>query len=93
MTITKPDYFDRFQCIADRCPDSCCHEWDVQVDADSAARFRKMEGPLGDALREHLYEEDGETYLAAIEDDDEFNEVGNLFEERLEDLFELEDEE
>lgn len=36
-------------------------------------------------------EENGETYLAAIEDEDEFNEVGNLFEERLIDLFELEE--
>ena len=38
-------------------------------------------------------EENGETYLAAIEDEDEFNEVGMLFEERLIDLFELEEDE
>lgn len=37
-------------------------------------------------------EENGETYLSAIEDDDEFNEVGVLFEERLIDLFEFEEE-
>ena len=36
-------------------------------------------------------EENGETYLAAIEDDAEFEEVGNLFEDRLIDLFELEE--
>lgn len=38
-------------------------------------------------------EEDGETYLSAIESEDEFNEVGLLFEERLIDLFELEEDE
>lgn len=38
-------------------------------------------------------EENGETYLSAIEDEDEFNEVGVLFEERLIDLFEFEEEE
>ena len=32
MKIIKPDYFDNFRCIADRCPDSCCKEWDVLVD-------------------------------------------------------------
>ena len=63
MELRYPSYYDVFSCIADRCPDSCCHEWEVQVDADSAARYRAMEGPLGDALREHLYDEDGETYL------------------------------
>ncbi len=38
-------------------------------------------------------EENGETYLSAIEDEDEFNEVGVLFEDRLIDLFELDEEE
>ena len=34
--------------------------------------------------------EDGEeTYLAAIDDDDEFDEVAEIFEERLADLFEI----
>ncbi len=47
----------------------------------------------GEVIILKVTEEDGEIYLAAIEDDDEFNVVGNLFEERLEDLFELEDEE
>lgn len=63
MEIIYPSYYKRFSCIAARCPDSCCHEWDVQVDAASAARYRAMEGELGDALREALYDEDGETYL------------------------------
>ena len=45
----------------------------------------------GEVIILKVSEEDGEIYLAAIEDDDEFNEVGNLFEERLEDLFELEE--
>ncbi len=47
----------------------------------------------GEVIILKVSEEDGETYLSAIEDDDEFNEVGNLFEERLEDLFEIEEDE
>ena len=54
---------------------------------------------------DHLTEEDnaliilkveddnGETYLEPIEDDDEFNEVGKIFEERLSDIFEFDVEE
>ncbi len=38
-------------------------------------------------------EEDGETYLEPIEDDNEFNEIGKIFEERLSELFLFEDEE
>jgi len=37
-------------------------------------------------------EEDGEQYLSPIEDDDEFEEIGKIFEERLSDIFEFEEE-
>ena len=67
MKLIKPDYFDTFRCIADRCPDSCCKEWDVLVDPEKAAFYRSLSGPLGDRLRQVLYEEDGDTYMA-IED-------------------------
>ena len=36
-----------------------------------------------------VFEEGDETYLAAIEDDDEFDEVADIFEERLQDIFEI----
>ena len=66
MKIYKPDYFDRFRCIAALCPDSCCKEWDVQVDADAAAYYRALPGELGDRLREVLRTEDGETVMTII---------------------------
>ena len=67
MLITKPDYFDHFQCIAGNCPDSCCKEWDVQVDPESAAYYRSLPGSLGNRLREVLREEDGETVMTIID--------------------------
>ncbi len=67
MERIVPSYYKEFQCIADRCPDSCCHEWDVEVDAQSALRFRELEGHLGDILRGQMYEEDGATYLRNID--------------------------
>ncbi|MBQ3603877.1 MAG: DUF1292 domain-containing protein [Clostridia bacterium] len=46
----------------------------------------------GEIIILKVSEEDGETYLSAIEDEAEFNEVGKLFEERLADLFEFDEE-
>ncbi len=63
MIIRYPAYFEDFSCIADACPDSCCKDWDVAVDEVSAAKYRDMSGPLGDALRAAMYEEDGDTYF------------------------------
>ena len=63
MQIIKPAYFDKFQCIAAACPDSCCKEWGVQVDDASAEFYRSLPGDLGDRLRQVLAEEDGETVM------------------------------
>jgi len=63
MLLRKPRYFDDFSCIASGCSDSCCKEWDVQVDISSAARYRALPGPLGDRLRQVLVEEDGQTLM------------------------------
>lgn len=63
MNLIYPSYYKDFKCIAGACPDSCCHEWDVQVDEEAAARYRAMEGALGDDLRKYLYDEEGATYL------------------------------
>ena len=67
MKIRKPAYFDAFRCIAGACPDSCCKEWDVLVDEDSAAFYRALPGALGDRLRSVLKDEDGETVMTIID--------------------------
>lgn len=38
-------------------------------------------------------DDDGDTYLCPIEDEEEFNTVGEAFEERLSDLFEFDEDE
>lgn len=67
MVIRKPRYYDLFRCAAGACPDSCCHEWEVQVDEDSVRRYLALTGPLGDALREALRKEDGQTRMTLRE--------------------------
>lgn len=41
----------------------------------------------GDVIILKVFEENSETYLAPIEDEDEFEEVSQYFEDRLSDLF------
>lgn len=63
MERIYPEYYKKFHCIAGACPDTCCKEWDVEVDEESAKKYQALEGVLGDLLRQNLYEEDGHTYL------------------------------
>ena len=67
MVIRKPRYYDLFRCAAGACPDSCCHEWEVQVDEDSVRRYLALTGPLGDALREALRKENGQMRMTLRE--------------------------
>lgn len=46
----------------------------------------------GEIIVLKVTEEDGETYLVQIEDDDEYEEISAIFEERLAELFNGEDE-
>ncbi len=64
MKIIKNAYYDRFRCLAEKCPDSCCQQWDVQVDEKSAACYRSLSGSLGDRLRQVLQQADGVTVMA-----------------------------
>lgn len=68
MRIRKPRYFDDFRCIASACPDSCCKDWSVLVDADAAARYLAMEGPLGQDLRQNMQQDDDGDWYFTITD-------------------------
>lgn len=67
MEVFYPKYYESFSCIADRCPDSCCKEWDVDVDSEAAAYYRALPGPLGDRLRQVLRDTEDGTVMT-IED-------------------------
>lgn len=57
------DAYDHFHCIAQSCPDSCCKEWEVDVDDASAADYRTLPGAVGDTLRKHLRQGEFGAYL------------------------------
>jgi len=67
MLLFQTAYYDRFRCVAGDCPDSCCKEWDVQVDDESAEYYRSLSGPLGDLLRKVLCTQDGNTVMTIID--------------------------
>ncbi len=58
-----PEYYHKFTCIASACPDSCCHEWEVDIDPATAKAYGELPGALGDALRSKMRQEDDTIYL------------------------------
>ena len=59
MKTVMPDCCRGFQCIAGACQHNCCLGWEIDIDADSLARYRAVPGPLGQRLREAIAEEHG----------------------------------
>ena len=54
MLYVRPDFYDEFRCLADACRHSCCVGWEIDVDADSLAYYKNIDGELGRELRESI---------------------------------------
>lgn len=42
MRYVKPHYYDRFQCIAGECPDTCCAGWQIMIDEGTLQAYEKI---------------------------------------------------
>ena len=51
MIYTYPDYYKKFSCIADKCPDTCCGKWQIVIDDDSLEKYEDYNGEYRDELR------------------------------------------
>ncbi len=49
-----PSYYKEFHCIADRCQDSCCIGWEIDIDDDTFAYYKSVKGTFGRRLSEHM---------------------------------------
>ena len=67
-SIRKPDYFDRFRCIAGACSDSCCIGWEIDVDEERRVCYRNVDGELGERLKNCIDWEEGHFILQGKEE-------------------------
>lgn len=54
MPEYRPDYYSRFRCLASECKETCCAGWEIDIDPESAARYRGLSGPFGERLRQGI---------------------------------------
>ena len=54
MKLSVPFYYDKFRCIADKCPDSCCVGWEIAVDDDTLRYYRTVGGEIGKRLQKSI---------------------------------------
>ena len=61
MKVRQPSYYEKFQCAAGACPDTCCAAWDIVIDERSAQFYGSLPGELGQRIRAAItVDEDGD---------------------------------
>lgn len=61
MILRFPDYYERFKCTADKCSDSCCIGWELDIDEKTYDFYKKTGGDFGKRLKEWMEDGSDET--------------------------------
>lgn len=79
MYYYYPDYFDSFRCVGGvKCPDSCCHIWQITVDKKTLKKYNKVKGELGRRMRKKIDKKTGNIVPHGKENRCEFLNDDNL---------------
>ncbi len=54
MIFRTPFYYNKFQCIADKCKDNCCIGWEIDIDNTTAEKYKAIKGDFGKRLKENI---------------------------------------
>lgn len=57
MKTYAPDYYNEFKCIADKCKNSCCIGWEIDIDDNTYKKYMSLNSPIGEKLRKNITEE------------------------------------
>lgn len=54
MILKMPLYCKDFKCIADRCSDSCCIGWEIDIDKNTVDYYKTVSGDFGEKLKNNI---------------------------------------
>ena len=70
MFTIKPDFYDSFKCIADKCTDSCCIGWEIDVDDVALEKYNKINTDFGEKICSQIIKsEDGSSCFSLCENE------------------------
>lgn len=62
MLVTIPSFYKNFKCTADKCSDSCCIGWEIDIDTDTYEYYKSVGGKFGERLKKDI-ETDGDVHF------------------------------
>ncbi len=65
MLYTVPDYYREFQCLADKCEDTCCAGWQIVIDEKALRNYSQVRGEFGKRLQNSINWKESVFYQSA----------------------------
>ena len=56
MEVYYPLYYNDFECLADKCPNSCCVGWEIGLDRDITEKYHSLYEPYRSEICRHIYD-------------------------------------
>ena len=55
MKLIFPKYYKNYNCLAEKCNDSCCSAgWEIDIDKKSLDYYNTISGDIGKKLKENI---------------------------------------
>ncbi|MBQ2864976.1 MAG: flagellin lysine-N-methylase [Clostridia bacterium] len=58
MHTVRPDYYDKFECTAEKCRHNCCIGWEIDIDEYTLAYYDGLEDKIGQRIRNNITRKD-----------------------------------
>ena len=68
MNLYVPEYYPAFRCIASECGHTCCAGWEIDIDADSLARYDRLPGAFGERVRQCVSREGAPHFILTAQE-------------------------
>ena len=63
MKLCVPEYYKDFKCIANKCKDTCCKGWEIDIDRKTSQFYSQVDGEFGNKLRKNISETEPKHFI------------------------------
>ena len=58
MKLYAPEYYKKFKCIADKCDHGCCIGWEIDVDAVTLEKYKRLKNHYAESILNSISTDD-----------------------------------
>ena len=68
MKLYAPSYYKNFKCIADKCKNSCCIGWEIDIDAATLEKYKCLKSGYGVSIMNTVSMEDTPHFVLSADE-------------------------